>query len=92
MERLEEGAAPARSRAWKWYICGLLLLATMLNYMDRQALNQTSAFILAEFAVPADHRETVYGDIESAFAANPTLDVVMRAAIAASWTRSWRKV
>lgn len=24
--------------AWKWYVCGVLLLATFLNYMDRQAL------------------------------------------------------
>ena len=61
-------ATHRRSDGWRWRVVWLLFLATMLNYMDRQALNQTSAFILAEFAVPADHRETVYGDIESAFA------------------------
>ena len=25
-----------RSSLWKWYICGLLLLATMIYYIDRQ--------------------------------------------------------
>jgi len=23
---------------WKWYVCGILFLATLLNYMDRQVL------------------------------------------------------
>lgn len=30
---------PARSDAWKWWVCGLLLLATTINYMDRLTLN-----------------------------------------------------
>ena len=30
---------PGRSRAWRWWVCGLLLLATMVNYMDRLTLN-----------------------------------------------------
>ena len=33
--------APARPPAWKWWVCGLLLLATTLLYMDRQTLAQT---------------------------------------------------
>jgi ACS family hexuronate transporter-like MFS transporter len=53
---------------WRWRIVWLLFLATMLNYMDRQALNQTATFVLDEFAVPIGERETVYGNIESAFA------------------------
>ncbi|MCE9530482.1 MAG: MFS transporter [Planctomycetes bacterium] len=35
----------------KWWICGLLLLATTLNYMDRQALSQTSTQILEDFGL-----------------------------------------
>lgn len=27
-----------RRGSWKWWVCGALLLATMLNYMDRQTL------------------------------------------------------
>ena len=30
-----------RATAWKWWVCGGLLLATFLNYMDRQALAVT---------------------------------------------------
>ena len=30
--------ANPEGNAWKWWICSLLLLATTLNYMDRQAL------------------------------------------------------
>src|SRR5690348_9132872 len=29
----------SRPGAWKWWVCGVLLLATFLNYMDRQALS-----------------------------------------------------
>jgi MFS transporter, ACS family, hexuronate transporter len=32
----------APGRSWKWWMCGALLLATMLNYMDRQTLSLTA--------------------------------------------------
>src|SRR5581483_10317367 len=32
---------PTRRPSWKWWVCGALLLATFLNYMDRQALAVT---------------------------------------------------
>ena len=53
-----------RSVAWKWWVCGLLLLATMLNYMDRLTLNQTADRIKAEFGLT----NTQYGEIEAVFA------------------------
>jgi ACS family hexuronate transporter-like MFS transporter len=55
---------PARSSAWKWWVCSLLLLATMLNYMDRLTINQTSERIKTEFHLDNKH----YGLIESVFA------------------------
>lgn len=58
---------PAPADGWRWRVVWLLFLATLLNYTDRQALTQTSSFLLDEFGVPKDHRETVYGRIESAF-------------------------
>jgi ACS family hexuronate transporter-like MFS transporter len=63
-------APPLRTpiEGWQWRVVWLLFLATLINYTDRQALNQTSSFLLAEFGVPADQRETVYGRIEAAFA------------------------
>ena len=56
--------SPARPPYWKWLVCGLLLLATMLNYMDRLTLNLSAARIMGEFGL--DERQ--YGQLESAFA------------------------
>ncbi len=53
-----------RSAAWKWWVCGLLLLATMLNYMDRLTLNLTSKLVMDWFELNEQH----YGQLESAFA------------------------
>ena len=39
-------ATPAPS--WKWWVCGALLLATMLNYMDRQTLSLTATQLKTE--------------------------------------------
>ena len=40
---------PTPIEFWRWRIIWLLFLATMLNYMDRLALNNSSPEILAEF-------------------------------------------
>jgi MFS transporter, ACS family, hexuronate transporter len=53
----------ARGSAWKWWVCGLLLLATTINYMDRLTLSQTSKRVMKEL----DFQERGYGDLESAF-------------------------
>jgi MFS transporter, ACS family, hexuronate transporter len=37
-----------RSRGWAWWICGLLMLATVVNYMDRQTLSVTARRIKSE--------------------------------------------
>jgi len=52
-----------RPPSWKWAVCGLLLLATMLNYMDRLTLNQMSLRIKEDFEL--DNKG--YGWLESAF-------------------------
>jgi ACS family hexuronate transporter-like MFS transporter len=41
--------AQDRPPSWKWTVCGLLLLATMLNYMDRQTLSQLAKTISDEY-------------------------------------------
>lgn len=38
-----------RPASWKWAVCGLLLLATMLNYMDRQTLSQLAKTVCDEY-------------------------------------------
>jgi MFS transporter, ACS family, hexuronate transporter len=38
-----------KSGSLKWVVCGLLLAATVLNYLDRQVLSLTAEKIIAEF-------------------------------------------
>lgn len=54
---------PARNPAWKWWVCGLLLLATTINYMDRLTLNLQAKTIKEAFGL--DNRD--YGLLEAAF-------------------------
>jgi ACS family hexuronate transporter-like MFS transporter len=60
-----EARLHARGSNWKWWVCGLLLLATMINYMDRLTLNQTAKRIKTELHLSNED----YGDIEWAFGA-----------------------
>jgi len=53
-----------RQPTWKWTICGLLLLASAINYMDRQTLANAAVRITKEFQLS----QTQYGNIESVFA------------------------
>jgi ACS family hexuronate transporter-like MFS transporter len=43
------GASTAVAPAVKWWICALLLLATVLNYLDRQVLSLTAEQSMTEF-------------------------------------------
>jgi MFS transporter, ACS family, aldohexuronate transporter len=49
---------------WRWWVCILLMLATVINYMDRVALNQMGTEIKTAFQL----NNTQYGELESAFA------------------------
>jgi MFS transporter, ACS family, hexuronate transporter len=49
---------------WRWWVCLLLMQATVINYMDRIALNQMAKEIKAAFALS----NTQYGQLESVFA------------------------
>ncbi|HKA08547.1 MAG TPA: MFS transporter [Gemmataceae bacterium] len=52
-----------RGPSWKWWVCGALLLATMLNYMDRQTLSLTATQLKTEISLD-DGR---YGALEEWF-------------------------
>ena len=58
---LQEQSPPAS--AWKWYVCGMLLLALVLNYMDRQTLSLTITAIEQEIHT----NNTQYGRLEKGF-------------------------
>jgi len=52
-----------RGPSWKWIVCGLLLLASAINYMDRQTLAGASVRIKNEFHLSPSQ----YGQIEAMF-------------------------
>src|SRR5262245_30845718 len=54
---------PERGRHWKWTVCGLLLLATMVNYMDRLTLNTLARRMMTDLDMDAQQ----YGRVEAAF-------------------------
>jgi ACS family hexuronate transporter-like MFS transporter len=51
------------SRRGAWWICGLLFLATLLNYLDRQVLALTAERIMAEFHLNKED----FGQVIAAF-------------------------
>lgn len=53
----------AENSLWVWWVCGLLLLASTINYMDRQTLSNTSVQITREFKL----NDEQYGQLELAF-------------------------
>jgi MFS transporter, ACS family, hexuronate transporter len=53
----------ARSSLWKWWVTGLLLLATTINYMDRVTLANASVRVTQEFGLS----EQEYGNLELVF-------------------------
>jgi MFS transporter, ACS family, hexuronate transporter len=52
-----------RSSRWKWWVCGLLLFASAINYMDRQTLANAASRITKHLALSQEQ----YGDLESGF-------------------------
>ena len=52
-----------RSNAWKWWVCGLLLCASTINYMDRQTLANAATRITDQFQLSQEQ----YGNLEMAF-------------------------
>ena len=56
--------ATARGPSWRWWVCGLLLLATMINYMDRQTLAQLKPDMENDLGLV---KQKDYGKIEGAF-------------------------
>src|SRR5256885_4558653 len=79
------GLAASRAGAWKWWACGLLLLATTINYMDRLTLNQTAKRIMTE--VGFDDRG--YGELEASFAYAFALGAVLMGWVVDRWNVRW---
>jgi MFS transporter, ACS family, hexuronate transporter len=52
---------------WRWGVVWLLFLATLINYMDRQALASTQRYLLPEFEPDPAKQNAVYADIQFYF-------------------------
>jgi ACS family hexuronate transporter-like MFS transporter len=76
---------PARSSAWKWWVCALLLLATMVNYMDRQTLSLTAVRLQRDLRLDDQN----YGRVESAFAVAFALGSLVSGWMVDRWNVHW---
>ncbi|MFO0876385.1 MAG: MFS transporter [Gemmataceae bacterium] len=74
-----------RSPAWRWWVCGLLLMATMINYMDRLTLNLLAKYILEDLGLTVKH----YAMIESGFALAFALGAIVCGFIVDRWNVFW---
>ena len=64
VERAQVSPAVApRSEHYRWVICGLLFLATTINYIDRQVIGILKPMLQTQFA----WSEIDYGDLVFAF-------------------------
>lgn len=75
----------SRGAWWAWWISVLLLLATMLNYMDRQALSVMSTRITGELRITNEQ----YGDLEFGFGVAFAAGSLVFGAIADRWSVRW---
>jgi ACS family hexuronate transporter-like MFS transporter len=69
---------------WKWWVCGWLLLATMILYMDRLVLTQQALKIRAAFGI--EHNDFYYGLLDSAFAVAFAFGALFAGWLADRWT------
>ncbi len=76
---------PHRGPAWKWWVCGLLLLATMVNYMDRLTLNLMSVPIMNDCGLG----EREYGLLEKAFGVAFALGAILAGWLVDRWSVRW---
>lgn len=77
--------APVRSQKWKWAVCGLLLCASMLMYMDRQTLPNVATRISREFNLNQEQ----YGNLEMAFGYAFAVGALTFGIIADKWSVRW---
>ncbi len=80
-----DAPSPSRTSSWKWWICGLLLMATMINYMDRLTLNQAATRIKEELQLNNEE----YGDIEYGFGVAFAVGALFMGRAADRWNLRW---
>lgn len=75
----------ARASHWKWLVCGLLLFASMLLYMDRQTLPNVATRVTTEFKL----KQEQYGDVEMYFGYAFAIGAFLWGCVADKWSVRW---
>jgi ACS family hexuronate transporter-like MFS transporter len=76
---------PGRSHLWKWWVCGLLLLATMVNYMDRLTLTVQAGDMRTEMGLD----EADYGHVQAGFSLAFAFGGLFLGWLADRWNAVW---
>ena len=71
--------------AWKWGVVVMMLLATVINYMDRAALQSLSTFIKKDFHLNNEG----YGSIEEWFGYSYAVFLIVSGFLADRWSLRW---
>src|SRR5436190_18101200 len=71
--------------SWKWSIVLMMLLATVINYIDRQTLGSVASFIKAEFNL----NEQGYGTLEACFGYSYAAFLILAGFVADRWNLRW---
>lgn len=74
-----------RPSSWKWWITGLLLLATTINYMDRQTLSNAADAVKLEFGL----KDTQYGHLGTAFGLAFAAGSLVFGFLSERWSLRW---
>src|SRR5256885_2256236 len=70
---------------WRWWVCGLLFLATTLNYMDRVALNQMAVRIQTALSLDDEEYSRLESGFSLSFAAGALISGVIVDKISVRW-------
>ena len=73
-----------RGSVWRWWVCGLLLLATTILYMDRLVLTQQAKSIRTAFGILDD--DFAYGLLDSAFSVAFACGALLAGWLADRWS------
>jgi len=79
------GGDVQRSGAWKWWVCGLLLLASTINYMDRQTLANAAVRISKQLNLS----QAQYGGLELGFGWAFAVGSIVFGILADRWSIRW---
>ncbi len=71
--------------SWKWWVVVMMLLATVVNYMDRQALGSMASFIKTDFHL----NEEGYGTLEAVFGYTYAVFLIIAGFMADRWNLRW---